>query len=135
MALSGKTKFTLITALVMGAFLAGYIPSCARVRSLKSELRSSEDRLRRLSMQSELGKAIIEVQQNNFGNAKESITAFFDLIRDSLPEMPEGSARTQLSAVLNRRDEIISDLTSLRPEVLDKLRAIYRDLIASMKQN
>jgi hypothetical protein len=135
MALSGKTKFTLIAGLLLGAFLAGYVPNCVRVRSLKSELRSSEDRLRLLTMQSELGKATIEVQQNNFGNAQESMTAFFNMIRDSLSEMPEGSARKQLSAVMNRRDEIMSDLISLRPEVLVKLRAIYRDLVAVTTQN
>lgn len=66
--------------------------------------------------------------QENYGNARDCSTKFFNAVRQSRVAIRSDDLREKLAAVLDRRDEINSDLTALRPETADKLRALYLEL-------
>jgi len=128
MPLSRKTTFGIVAALVVVAFLAGYIPQFFEILNLRSELRHSQERLQFAVLEGELALSIIEVQQNNFGNAQAHATNFFNLMRDLHPNLTDESLKSRVSTALERRDEVISDLATMRPEVYAKLREIQRQL-------
>lgn len=88
-----------------------------------------QEQLRLATLQNELGMILVEVEQNNFGSAKERSTRFFDDLRQILASTQDESVKLRLGAVLNRRDEVTSDLTMLNPETAAKLRGLYIELL------
>ncbi len=128
MAASKKTVAAGVSVLVLGAFLAGYVPGRLQEARLSRELATAQDRNRVLSLQSNLAIVLIDVEESNFGIARERASAFFDELRDVVPTVSDQRLREQLQSVLGRRDEINSELTALRPEVAAKLRSIFKSL-------
>ena len=129
----------IIVALMVGAFLGGFIPSYMENRKLKAEIEERQDqlaeaqeRLQVALLQAKLGMMLIEVEQNNYGKAKERSTEFFDDLRQTATAVRDDRRREVLMAVLARRDEITSDLTSLNPETATKLRALFVQLYSGI---
>jgi flagellar biosynthesis component FlhA len=134
MALSGKTKFWMVTILLLIAFLAGYLPMYVRNRELltnakglQSGLDQARQRLRVATLQNDLGMILVEVTQNNFGIAKDRSSRFFDDLQQATSSVSDNNLRQTLITMLARRNEITSDLTRLNPEIAAKLRILYLD--------
>jgi hypothetical protein len=132
MQLSRKTSLIIIAVLLLVAFLGGFIPTYLDNRELTAQVKDSQarldevqDRLRVAALQNDLGLILVQVEQNNFGLAKEHSTRLFDELRQAAATVRDGKLREQLTAVLNRRDEITTDLTALSPETAAKLRTLY----------
>jgi hypothetical protein len=81
-----------------------------------------------LSLENELGLVMIETEENNYGSARDLAGKFFDRVREAESTVQDEIFREQLKSILDRRDEIISDLTSLSPNAADKLQGVYRNL-------
>ncbi len=139
-------RFLIFAVLLIVAFAAGYGLLFFEVRDLRQQVSATEENLRatearldrqvRLeSVHGDLGMIILEVEMANFGNARTSSTAFFERLARLAREMPEGEARQRLEAIRQRRDEITSDLTSMKPATLGKLKEIYKQLVALATQN
>lgn len=121
--------------LLVEAFLGGFIPMYLDNRDLEAQVQEAQnqaariqEQLRVATLQNQLGMILIEVEQNNFGNAKERSTTFFDELRQTTTTMRDDRRRERLMTLLNRRDEITSDLTSLNPETAAKLRLLCLEL-------
>jgi len=97
---------------------------------LQTELAHTRAKFQVASVTNQLGIILIEVDRNNFGNAMELATKFFDDLNELSRSAPDAAMRGQLSQVLRRRDEIITDLAMLKPEVSAKLQGIYTELAA-----
>ncbi|HBY59143.1 MAG TPA: hypothetical protein DEH78_04940, partial [Solibacterales bacterium] len=61
-----------------------------------------------------LGVTLIEVQLGNFGVARERSAAFFKAVAETAGAV-SGRNEERLNALSEKRDEITSDLTALRP--------------------
>lgn len=139
MKLSGKTYSIIVVILMLAAFLGGLIPMYLNNRELMAQLNAAQtetrnaqasadavrQQLREAELQNTLGLILVEVEQNNFGLAKERATKFFDELRQAMATAPGDKARERLAAVLKHRDEVTADLTSLNPETASKLRTLY----------
>ena len=138
----GGLKQVLIWAVVVAAsYAAGYATRYLETRGLRDELnnlqRSSQTQLGQLQRQlqvsrlhGEVGLLVLEVEQSNFGKARESSTRFFEDLVVVLREIPDEASRRSLEAIRQRRDEITADLAVSNAEVGKKLRQMYRDLTA-----
>jgi hypothetical protein len=133
MALSRKSGFVLMAVLVLAAYLAGAVPNYLQVLDLRSHARTSSGRMMLLTAQSELGMAVAEAQNANFGNAREHATAFFDLLGEWSATVGSSAPRSNLASLLNRRDEIAADLQGLKAEAAEKLRGMYRQVYEAAK--
>jgi hypothetical protein len=132
-------RFFIIAGIVILSFLLGYgivflekrqVEQSAEAtqQQLQAELADSRAKLQVASVTNQLGVILIEVDRNNFGNAKELSTRFFDNLTDLSRSVPDPGMRDRLSQVLSRRDEIITDLAMLKPEVSAKLQGIYVEM-------
>lgn len=132
-------RFFIIAGSVLLSFLLGYgivflekqqVEQSAEAtqQQLQAELADARARFQVARVTNQLGLILIEVNRNNFGNAKELSTKFFDDLNEISRSVPDAAMRDRLSQVLSRRDEIITDLATLKPETATKLQGIYMDL-------
>lgn len=134
-------RFFIISGSVVVSFLLGYgivflekrqleqSAEAAR-QQLQAALDRAEERAQIGSVANQLGVILIEVEQNNYGNAQERATRFFDDLNELSRSARDASTREQLSQVLRRRDEITTDLATLNPETQAKLQAVYTHLVS-----
>jgi hypothetical protein len=133
-----KQVLTMLALLAI-ACVATYVPMHWRNRNLQrqadltraqlmQQLSDVEDSLRVAKLQNQLGLLLIDVEQNNFGRAKEASTRFFDQVREALFAAKSEPARSKLEAALKRRDQITADLSVMRPGLADTLRQFYQEL-------
>jgi hypothetical protein len=134
-----KQVLTVLVLLVI-ACLATYVPMQWKNRDLQRQadqtrkelstrLSDVEDSLRVAKLQNQLGLLLIDVEQNNFGRAKEASTKFFDQVRQALFAATSESARSKLESALKRRDQITADLSVMKPGLADTLRQFYQEFL------
>jgi hypothetical protein len=132
-------RFFIILGAVALSFLVGYGIVYVEKRQVEQAAQATEERLqaelaearanfRIAAVTNQLGIILIEVNRQNFGNAKQLATNFFDDLGELSRSVSDVSARQRLSQVLARRDEIITDLVTLKPETAAKLQSIYLEL-------
>jgi hypothetical protein len=122
-----------IAAIVLlgGAFLAGYVPEY-RLRTaaereaatLRQQLSAAEARVR---MGQLLGQALAlrdVVTRQNYGQARDLSSSFFDAIRAEAATTPLTEFRDVLNEVLLRRDSVTASLTRADPAVGETLQTI-----------
>ncbi len=117
--------------LIGGAFLAGYLPerglrTAAEQQSvtLRVQLAAAEGRIR---MGRLLGQALaVEevVERQNYGQAQEVSSAFFDSVRAEAMATPSDDFRSVLNEILARRDAITTSLAKAEPGTLAVLNMI-----------
>ncbi len=133
-----------ILALLAIACVVTYVPMQWRNMSLQRQseqarqelltrLGVAEDSLRVARLQSQLGLLLIDVEQNNFGQAKEASTRFFDQVREALFVAKSESARSKLEVALKRRDQITADLSMMKPGLADTLRLFYQEFLGEQR--
>ncbi|MEX2264293.1 MAG: hypothetical protein WD696_20230 [Bryobacteraceae bacterium] len=115
-------------ALATVAFLVGFVPKYFENQELQAALERTRTQLEISSLHSQLGMILIEIERNNFGNARERSTVFFNQLQSAAQQAQDEAIRRRLEEALQRRDEITSDLASLRPETADKIREMYISL-------
>ena len=134
-------KRVLVTAaLTVLAGLAVYVPMQWRNGNLQQEasknrqeiaarLSEAEESLRLARLQNQLGLVLIDVEQTNFGRARESSSRFFDGVREALFDAKSEPVRARLESALKRRDQITADLSVMKPGLADSLRQFYVEFL------
>jgi len=146
MEFSNKTIWMIAGALIIAAFLIGFVPGRLATHSLNNQLQQkkqalaeqasdfqkqqafSRAKLRLAELNNQLGMLMIMTQEKNFGEARERSTQFFDGLRQYAQDAQDQNLREKLTVILNRRDEITADLTLASAGVSDKLRALYQEM-------
>lgn len=117
-------------------FLIGFLVGAAPLAYLywqvnqKAETAESraldlEERLRLAELRTQLGTIIFEAQNQNFGDARDLSTEFFNELSQAASTTQDAALRQQLEAILQRRDEFTADLTALSPQAAAKLWDVY----------
>ena len=117
---------------VVGAvYLTGYLPQRsqrlaaeAEVRILTEQLAASEARGRISAL---LGRALAvtdAASRQNYGQAQELASAFFDQVRAEAAVTIDAGARDALAEILSRRDAVTASLSKGEPGVVEVLQAI-----------
>jgi hypothetical protein len=128
---SKRTAAVAVTVLIAAAFLVGYLPerrlrtaADREVEALREQLAAAEARVR---MGRLLGQALTlreVVIRQNYGQAQERSSSFFDGIRAEASATPLSEFRDALNDALLRRDSITASLTKADPAVVEALHAI-----------
>lgn len=118
-------------AVIGGAYLAGYLPERrgriaveAEIGALRPRLAAAEARVRTGEL---LGQALTlkEVaMRQNYGQALELSTSFFDAVRAELARPGESGLADGLNEVLTMRDGVTAALAKADPTVLETLQRV-----------
>ena len=93
-----------------------------RVAELQSQLREVRTQARLCALGDNLDRVVHQVQQQNFGLARESSSRFFDAVRQETAEAPE-RVRPYLRGILETRDSVTAALAQGDPSVVNSLRS------------
>ena len=120
-------------AVVIAAFLLGYVPSCVGERSAEQQRAQLEYKVRLGDLRDKVGMASYEVNRNNYANAAQFSGEFFDGLLSLLSETRDEAFRQKLSQISARRDEITTNLAQADPVVKEKLAQIYAAFFQATK--
>lgn len=134
-------KLGLAIGVLLAVFLLGYVPSCQSARQvetqraqLQQQLDSAatqraqlEQQLRLARLHSQLGMLSFEVNRNNYTEAANYSTGFFNALRTYIDNSSAGAAREKLQTIAARRDEITAQLAKAEPAVKEKIAQMYAD--------
>lgn len=117
--------------LLGGAFLVGYVPERRlriaaeeRARSSQSQLAAAEARVRLGELLGQLLTVKEVTMRQNYGQAQELSSSFFDRVRAEAAETRESTFRDALNEILARRDAVTAGLTKADPAVVETLDTI-----------
>lgn len=136
-------KILWILAAVVVAFGVGYVPQFLKSRNLSRELEDTRERLEARLTEAELqsrlwhlntglGLLILEVEDQNYGNAQQRSTTWFDGLSEAMSTASDPGLRQTLSQLSDRRDRVTALLTQADPDVLNLLREMYRTLASAV---
>jgi hypothetical protein len=120
-----------VVVLLGGAFLVGYVPERRLRIAAEEQIRLIQDRLAAAEARVRLGELLGEVLtvkevtiRQNYGQAQELSSSFFDRVRAEAAETRESAFRDALNEVLARRDVVTAALTKAEPSVVEVLHTI-----------
>ena len=120
-------KVAVAAGVLIAVFALGYIPSCVSARSAQERNTRLQRDLKLSDLQRHLGMASYEANRNNFANAAQQSTEFFNGLRDIINNIDDATLKQNLEKVLARRDEITTNLAQADPAVKEKLAQSYAD--------
>ena len=132
-------KFLLVVVVLVTVFGLGYVPQYLQVSRLSDELQESMDtyeaRLAEmeelnqiLQLQRDLGTLLLEVEDRNYGMARERSTEWFDRLADLVSSSATEQTRQALAAISRRRDTLTAMLTEANPDTATHVREMYQAL-------
>ena len=120
-------KLAVVAGALIAVFLLGYIPSRMSARNAQDQIIRLHDDLRLADLRGELGMASYEANQNNYANAAQHSTAFFNGLREAITNASDQTLKQNLEGMLARRDEITANLAEANPAAKEKLAQAYAE--------
>jgi len=126
---SWMQRVTIYAALLLAAFLLGFIPMWWKSRECSSGLAEAEHQLSLARVQNALASAVIDARRGDYEPARQAASDFFTSLR---AEIDRGDASAFSPAqregglpLLTRRDEIITLLARSDPVSAEQLSDLY----------
>lgn len=134
-------KFLAVLIALIVAFGLGYIPQYMKVQQITAEFDQSrvqlEERIAEidgrnsvLTLHGQLGMLLLEIENQNYGSARERSTLWFDRLRDVISNSPDEVTANALNPIMGQRDQMTALLTEAKPEALAMARDMYRSVAA-----
>jgi len=130
-------RFTVYVALLLVAFLLGFVPMWLKTRECSSSLSEAERQSSLVKMENSLGSAAIDARRGDYETARQAASDFFTFLRTETSNGVESALSEAeiagLQPLLTRRDEIITllargDATSA--DLLSDLYVSYRTIVS-----
>lgn len=120
-----KNRTIVVALLLVGVFLAGFLPSYAKANRLENELREARREHSLAQLRELAGMAYFHASQKDYGLAASTTTRFFDRTREVANQTPDSNARKPLEGLLSLRDPITAALAKGDPGALSDLQALF----------
>ena len=114
-------KLAIVAGIVILAFLLGYLPSMISSRATEQQKVELAHQLKASELSGQLAMASYEAGRNNYANAAQFSSQFFDGLREIIGESKDQALKQKLQVMLARRDEITANLAQADPAVKEKL--------------
>ena len=126
---SWMQRVTIYAALLLAAFLLGFIPMWWKSRECSSGLSEVEHQLSLARLQNALASAVIDARRGDYEPARQAASNFFTSLR---AETDRGDAsalspaqREGVLPLFTRRDEVITLLARSDPVSAERLSDLY----------
>lgn len=133
-----KWKICLIVggALVVAAFLLGFVPQYLKGKALDNQLSAVQQQLnseREKSKMDELGllsgHVYLETSLRNYGLASQYSTKFFDGVQAMMSQAPDSNRQSFLQETLAQRDAVTGGLAQGDPGTLSAVQALFQHVL------
>ena len=122
-------RIGLYAALMLIAFLVGFVPMWLKARESGNNLAATERTLGLVQMQNNLASAVIDARRGEYESARQAASQFYtslqgDISKSDASGMSEAQ-RTAAQGLFAGRDEIITLLARSDPASADRLSDVY----------
>jgi len=128
-----KTLLIVGGALVVVAFLFGFVPQYLNGRDLNNQLEAVRQQLaseREKSQMDELGllcgHVYLETNLKNYGLASQYSSEFFDSVQAMMSKSPNSNRKSFLQEELAQRDSVTGGLAKGDPSTLSAVQDLFR---------
>ena len=128
--------FFVYVALLVLAFLLGFVPTWLTSRECSSSLAEAERQSSLVRMENSLASAAIDARRGDYDTARQAASDFFTALRTETGNGVDSALSeaeiTSLQPLLTRRDEIITLLArgeATSADLLSDLYVSYRELV------
>ena len=133
---SGINRWIIYAAIVLVAFLLGFVPMWMKSRTIGQELATTQKQLRRVEVRNLLTTAIVEARGGEYEPARQATSEFFTNLNTEIERADEGiltaDERQKIKPVFDNRDNIITMLAqrdTASVEQLNKIYVLYKEAI------
>lgn len=123
------TKWLIGAAVILLAFLLGFVPMWLSNRQLSAELSTRDKELRRSRIQNTLTAATIYARRGEYETARQNTSTFFTDISSEIDKGTDGilseQERIALTRVMAERDEVITLLSRNDPASAERLSNVF----------
>jgi hypothetical protein len=123
----GFKRVAVAAGALIVVFLLGYIPSSVNSHNARQQNAELQDKLTTAELGSELAMAGYEAGRNNYANAAQFSSNFFNGLRQTITHTQDAALKQKLQAILARRDEITAGLAAVDQTVKEKLAQMYAE--------
>lgn len=118
-------KLAIAAGILIIAFMLGYVPSVISSRTTLQQNVELEHKLKVAELDGQLAMASYETGRNNYANAAQFLSKFFDGLREIINETKDHALKQKLQVMLASRDDITANIAQADPSVKEKLAQMY----------
>jgi hypothetical protein len=119
----------IIAALVLAAFLIGFVPMWLTARGNAADRDAARTQLRRSEISNLLSSAVVDARRGEYEAARQEISNFFTRVTAEEDKGDEGfmtaAQRENIKPLLANRDTLITLLAQRDPASTDRLTDLY----------
>jgi hypothetical protein len=119
-----RNTIILVAILLVASFLAGFLPTYAKLLGLQKELRAAQQENESLELRDTASLLYLQAIQKDFGLAADTSTRFFNRVQEVAGQTSDTGDRALLEELLVHRDRITSELARGTPEASSELHAL-----------
>ena len=123
------------SVLLLGAYLAGYLPQYSRASNLQEELQRANERVQTLQRDAGLMRARalahrihLETAKKNYGVAVQHAEQFFSYIQALANEAQDPALKNGLAQIASQRQAVIADLSQVAPTADERVRQLVEQV-------
>jgi len=136
-----QTKVIAAAAVLAVVFLGGFVPQYWTARALRNEvdagqqhIASMQRKLKFAELRDLVGLMYLEINQKNYGVAREHSTRFFTQARELTGNTSDPTTTALLQEILQHRDHITAGLAEGQPAIRTNIEEILRKLHEKTRQ-
>jgi hypothetical protein len=122
-------RIGIYAALMLVAFLLGFVPMWLKARESNSNLAATERTLALARMQNNLASAVIDARRAEYETARQAASQFYTSLQADIDKGDDSALspaqRTAAQALFAGRDNIITQLARSDPASADGLSDVY----------
>ncbi|HEV7904151.1 MAG TPA: hypothetical protein VGO96_09935 [Pyrinomonadaceae bacterium] len=122
-------RIGIYAALMLVAFLVGFVPMWLKARESNNNLGAAERTLGLARMQNNLASAVIDARRAEYETARQAASQFYTSLQADIDKGDDSSLtpaqRTAAQALFAGRDNIITQLARSDPAAAEQLTDVY----------
>lgn len=121
-----RNRIIVVAALILAAFLGGFVPQYSRAVRLESELEQARQDRDLAQLRDLISMAYFQATQRNYGLAAGASTEYFNRVREVSAQTSDPAAKKQLEEISSLRDKVTSLLARGDAAVMSDLQNLFQ---------
>ncbi len=120
-----RNRLVIEGALLVAAFLLGFVPQYVKARHATGELRAAQQENAGAELRDLAGLAYLQATQKNYGLAADTCGRLFLRVREAANQASDAGRKKALENLLELHDQVIAGLAKGDPGVVTDLADLF----------